>query len=401
MPLNDLSLEELSELSGTLVTLETVGRDLAEQGLAPRFDLTPGEAVTITTRFRMPAIESPKLSIDDVFRAHVARTDSFDDHATDALIREALSIDTTSEPAAPSRSGDEAPPPPGVAEAALPLAEAASSEGAADSGGGQQLAAAMPPAAPAANEAAPVPIPGSASAMAAGPGGSFASPPWTPEEDDRLVALVAMGVTRLKLQKLVAINAAADELGRGREGVKSRCYNKLKDRLDAAIAQPAPAPEPGGDAFLDQPEDTPSPDAAALDAISEAVANRPDFIVADGTEATLPPDLDARSRDTAIAHGTHPEPASFAADPVTAHLMALPDKGGWTLERDHELMELSNAGWQLQEIALQLQVQADLVKKRFDLLTGLTEDAAGKKVRRFTREAVMTALDTLKTRSAA
>jgi hypothetical protein len=449
--LNDLSLADLTDLSGTLVTLEAVGRDLDDQGLAPRFDLTPGEAVTITTNFRMPFAPN-QATLQDVARielkldrrladldfsqpmtrpaqtADLVRQIMEDTPSTEAAPTEAA-LEPVEPPAAvqsaggtlsaaPSRSGDEAAPldqepdlRPGAAVAEAtppPLAEAASSEGVAESGGGQQvMAAATPPAAP---PAAPpgAPPAGSASAMAAS--ALARAPGWTTGEDDRLIALVVSGVTRLGLTKRAAVRAAAQELGRPEDGTVFRCYNKLRDRLDAALAQ--------GVATLAQPEPDPIPEGPAqADATDGQTASDGDAAgEAPTSPAVQPSDLDARSRETAIAHGTHtdqpapakawnqpdePAPAKAGADPVTAHLMTLPDKGGWTLDRDLELMELSIAGWQPQEIALQLTMPANLIKPRFDLLTGLYEDATGKKVRRFTREAVFFALQALKSRSAA
>lgn len=424
--LNDLSLADLTDLSGTLVTLEAVGRDLDDQGLAPRFDLTPGEAVTITTNFRMPSAPN-QATLQDVARielkldrqladldfsqpmtrpaqtAHLVRQIMEDTPSTEAA-PPGLALEPVEPPAAvqsaggtlsaaPSRSGDEAAPPPAVAEATPPpLAEAASSEGVAESGGGQQvMAAATPPAAPPG-----APPAGSASAMAAS--ALARAPGWTAGEDDRLIALVVSGVTRLGLTKRAAVRAAAQELGRPEDGTVFRCYNKLKERLDAALAQ--------GNAFLDQPEPDPIPEGPAqADAADGQTASDGDAAgEAPTSPAVQPSDLDARSRETAIAHGTHPDepaPAKAGDDPVTAHLMTVPDKGGWTLDGDLELMELSIAGWQPQEIALQLTMPANLIKPRFDLLTGLYEDATGKKVRRFTREAVFFALQALKSRSAA
>jgi FixJ family two-component response regulator len=75
--------------------------------------------------------------------------------------------------------------------------------------------------------------------------------------------------------------------------------------------------------------------------------------------------------------------------------LALPTKDGWTLQRDHELMDLTLTGWMPNEIAMDLKVSTRDVQARFDLLTGLHEDVASKKQRRFTREAVHAALKSL------
>ncbi len=396
MPLNDLTLEELENLATHLADLAHAGGILTAVQLHPRFHLTPGEPMRITLGKEMPALSAPTPvktflahHADDLGRqlaeylttpsieAAPDLTQSGDVGARPPEPLDAPSITGEGIEGAPisadacSRSDDVAspppeasPPPPG--EPAIPQADT-SDEGKAESGGGTVMAAAQPPA---------VPIPGSASALAASSDRTL----WTPEEDDRLVALIVEMVTVQGLTKSAALPLAATELGRPVPGTEFRANRKLKDRINGAIFAAATR-----QAQTETPE--------ARDRLSEAVADRPAFVVAQGTEATLPPDIDARSREVAINHGNHP--ASFTADPVTTHLMALTDKGGWTLDRDLELMELSIAGWHQNEIALQLQMQANAIRPRFDTLTGLHEDASGKKVRRFTREDVCAALTRL------
>jgi hypothetical protein len=87
--------------------------------------------------------------------------------------------------------------------------------------------------------------------------------------------------------------------------------------------------------------------------------------------------------------------ATGAADPLTVHLMALPEADGWTLSRDLDLMELAISGMGMMDIARELDVKGGTVQARFDILTGLYTDDAGKKLRRFTREAVLDALQAL------
>ena len=194
---------------------------------------------------------------------------------------------------------------------------------------------------------------------------------WTEEEDHRLVALVVSGIVGLGLTKTAAINAAARELGRPEAGTAFRAHHKLKDRLVKAVAEAVAAKVEAEALLTDQDQ---AGDAAVGGHSPAAVQDEPD--------------LDTKSRLAAIAHGNHP-----TASPITAHIMTLPDKGGWTLERDLELMDLSIQGWQPNEIALELKIQASQVRPRFDLLTGLVEDeATGKKTRRFKREDVLEAL---------
>jgi hypothetical protein len=256
--------------------------------------------------------------------------------------------------AVPSSAVAVALPPPGATEAPPPpqAAEAAAVGAAEDSGGGQQAAAAPSPAAPAAQTEDRAPVPGSASALAAS-AAAVRNNAWTPEEDARLIEVVVMGMQRLGLGKYAAIRAAAEELGRPVPGTEFRCKNALRARLEDALAAAPPSPE-----------------AAP---------------VADGDTAA----------EGATPAAVQADNGSFVADPVTAHLMALTDKGGWTLDRDLELMELSIAGWAPNEIALQIQMQAGAIKPRFDALTGLYTDGNDKKQRRFSREAVFEALTRL------
>jgi hypothetical protein len=229
------------------------------------------------------------------------------------------------------------------------------SEGAAESGGGQAMAAADPPPAPTVETTAP--------AVGTHERTFGGAAMWTDEEDAHLIDLVASGVSGLGLSKSAAIRAAAAELGRPEAGTAFRCHHKLKDRIALALLSQTPPPEP-----------TPAPEIDLGAAVNAALAHR------------THPDLE-REATLATLHKLDPV-ADPVADPVTAHLMALPDKGGWTVARDLELMELAMKGWKFNEIALQLTMQANLVQPRFDMLTGLYVDANDKKVRRFSREAV-------------
>lgn len=403
MPLNDLTLEALTQLSGTLGQIEDSGRQLAAYGLNPVFDLTPGQPMRITLDAVMPEVSALsdrdqfleiQAAMEDSWRRGTTRPMHLWPTAPTEAAPPEPALDPVDAPLVPgevtegapisadaqSSSDDAAAPPPTAPEASPPpLAKAASPEGEAESGGGQVVAAAEPPAAP---------VPGSASALAASTLNSFGQSAWTEAEDTRLVALVVAGIVGLGLTKTAAMRAAAEELARPEAGTAFRCHTKLKARLADALAAAQAA----------------KAEAEELLAVQRDIerADRPAFIVAHGSEATLPPDLDARSREAAIAHGNlYPaepvldRPASFIADPVTAWLMGLTDKGGWTLDRDLELMELSIAGWAPNEIALQLQMQANAIKPRFDTLTGLYQDDDGKKARRFTREDVYAALQRL------
>lgn len=410
MPLNDLSLDELKRMLTPLRVLEYVGSELAERDLRPTFDLSPGRPATITLPFAMPEapgqatkedvarleakldrslaqaerlIEDPRLfgifeegkivtadRVRDMLRPGAV---PFSTPSPEAAFRPADAVAEASQrepgeepPAAGDIAGgtlsvaiqadaDDAALLPSGASATVSLATAASDvEVAAEGGGGEAVAAADAPAASAATpDPASVPVPGSASALAASAGGTKVL--WTEEEDDRLVAYIVEAVTVRGLTKRAAIPLAAAEIGRPVPGAEFRANRALKDRINGAIFAAATKA-----AQTETPPEIPSPEAARQDA--------------------PPPQADVQGE---------------SAEPLTAHLMALPEKDGWTLSRDLDLMELSIAGWPPNEIGLELKVRADLVKARFDLLTGLYTDATGKKCRRFTREDVFAALQRL------
>lgn len=466
MPLNDLTLSQLVELTANLCALERAGNDLRADGLEPTFDLTPGEQMVITVSARMPDLdaviedlfapdqpatlsteaaaavsnwrdeldpprnwdEGEEHQVAEIYALNRLRT-PFNDptfEAAEATGRkpddiaayvgahlyalcqqhlERLMSETPSTEAAPVQGGAEPVDAPPVAEgpaggAPMPSVSASSAA---------VMPETIPPAASIPQEA---PQPAVAETEDSGGGAELAAPQppaanhertfsgaavWTPEEDARLVDLVASGMVRLGLGKTAAIRAAAAELGRPEQGTAFRCHHKLKDRIELHRAelqlQIDLEATPIADA-IPAPTEPPEADPKTADG-DAAVGGHSPAAVQDEADAV---DLDAKSRAAAIAHGNHPE--SFIADPVTAHLMTLPDKGGWTLARDHELMELSIAGWQPNEIALQLQVQANQIKPRFDQLTGLYEDGTGKKVRRFNRDDVFAALTKLIQRGA-
>lgn len=88
-------------------------------------------------------------------------------------------------------------------------------------------------------------------------------------------------------------------------------------------------------------------------------------------------------------HGT--EPASDVAPVLTlaVHLHGVPRTGGWTLDRDTELMRLVCESWRPNEIAQDLGVTVQDVTRCFDLLTGLDRET---KTRKWLREEVAAAL---------
>lgn len=378
MSLNDLDQPQLERLIDALLKVGEATQPLHRDGLNPRIDLTPGEQIVITLGFAMPDLD---VVIEDLFAHHQTPTIPSPEAAPD-LTQPGEADPARSEPgetppavgdsaggnplsAAPEADADDAAPSGAIASVSLATA-ASDAEGVAEGGGGAVMAAAIPPAASAAPPD-PAPVPGSASALAANAGKLR----WTEEEDDRLVAYIVEAVTVRGLTKAAAIPLAAAELGRPAPGTEFRANRALKDRINGAIF-----------AAATRQAQTETPEIPASDTP----------LVADG-DAAIGGDASGEA-PTPVPEKAWDKP-SHIADPLTAHLMALPQKDGWTLARDLDLMELTVASWPSNEIGLELKVRADLVKARFDLLTGLYTDANGKKCRRFPRKAVLDALQAL------
>lgn len=355
MTLDNLTLTELRDLATTLTTLDDVGAQLAAAGLDPVFDLTPGAKMRITTSARMPALRDDgdvvltPLAAKIVMQAVAPEPPELADQLIDAF------VPTPSTEAASDRSADAAPVDKPPADPPVPVGGEPESFVSVSSTVSEAVV--EPEVSDGGQDAAPAPsvapIPGSASALAAK---ALTVTPWTAEEDSRLIDLVMQGIVGLGLSKRHAIFAAARALGRPEQGAEFRCKTKLKDRVEASIAAARLKEEP-----------TPSPEA----------------------EAGAPGQGDA-------AVGGHSPAEVQTLDGLMAHLAGMTDKGGWSLQRDTDLMELSIAGWPAGDIGLELQMQTSAIKPRFDALTGLHDDeATGKKVRRWTREQVLDGLKSL------
>lgn len=388
--LNDLSLDELTELGKTIALLVVTGGQFERSGFTPTFDLTPGAPTRIILPPMMPKISEP--SPVETFLANRA----------EYLNREMAERFPPSTEAAPI--------PPGGAVAPflpepvdLPPADEGPAGGNPIPSAPEQSVAGVPEIVTpvSAPQDDPLPVTRAAEGSGGGQGnGSGSTPPaathertfggaavWTPEEDARLVDLVASGMVRMGLGKTAAIRAAAAELARPEQGTAFRCHHKLKARIDAAISALA----------MDQAQ-TEIPDVAPPAPIGDEPDVEPGQREAetavraagsiDGQLADAA-DLDAKSRAAAIAHGNGPE-----VDALQKHIDATRiNKDGWTLQRDFDLLDLAIVGWQVNEISLEIGVMAKLIKPRLDVLTGLhTDEATGKQVRRFKREAVRDAL---------
>lgn len=351
MPLNDLTLDDLRKLSDWLVSIAHSGFRLEQDGLAPRFDLTPGMPIRVTLGAVMPPATRPD------FGAWLAQQAT---HPTESAAEDLPSFlkPRPMEAAPPAVGAEPVDPPPALGEVAGggPIsaepsrsAEVAVSPGAtkaeaqAESGGGQAVAAAEPPAAP---------VPGSASALAA-QAGQWAGA-WTEAQDDTLIEAIATAQI-YGTPKVDAITTAAIALGRSFKAVEQRSY-RIGGKIKAEVARRA---------------------------MQQAQNEAPE----------IPAAQPSPSADGDSAVGGHSPAAVQNGDPLIAHLRGLTNKGGWSLARDLELLELSCNGWPAADIAREIQMPDAAVKPRFDALTGLHDDeVTGKKARRWTREEVLGAL---------
>ena len=172
---------------------------------------------------------------------------------------------------------------------------------------------------------------------------------WTADEDAKAIRIAADVYAKDGSIKDAA-TAVSTALGRPFEGTKFRLLNKLKDPIAAELAQRRSA------AIRRETASTPAPqDDAPLVAI--------------------PPQ---------------------GSDALTVHLLGMTRKGGWTIERDEQLISLAVMGWKPPEIATELGLSsARDVSLRFDLLTGLTDTLDGTKKRSFERDAVLAKLTQL------
>lgn len=233
-------------------------------------------------------------------------------------------------------------------EQALPeLGEGALSAAPEDGNEGEGIVSAAPLAATEAPDAGDPPPSLSASGVSVDPVVSFHLAPWTDAEDAALIGTVVAFV-RQGRTKADAMRAVAEKTGRTFDAIKARLRDKLGDHLGAAL--------------------TPTTEAPPVEAVGQGVA--------------------------AVEPVT---PAPVAADDLTTHILGLPRKGGWTMDRDLTLARLTvESGWPIQEVALDLNVDTRAIKARWDLLTGqYQDDKTGKWLRRFFSKELLATLQRL------
>lgn len=385
MSLNNLTLDELRRISDWLVSVAHSGFRLEQDGLAPRFDLTPGQPVRITLAVALPAaLEAPAVpsflqpqrsvadsgmmdaiippSIEaapDLTQSGEAGPARPEPEETSPASGDSAGGDLISEPAraaaddvagAPAETGAEA-------DAQVSLAEAASDAGAVTgSGGGEAVAAAGAPAAP---------VPGSASALAANAGGTKVL--WTEEEDDRLVAYIVEAVTVRGLTKRAAIPLAAAELGRPAPGTEFRANRALKDRINASIF-----------AAATRQAQTEAPEIPASD--TPMVADG-DAAVGDHTPAAVQDEEVPTVEDVAatFARSMPLDPSDLHGDDLALWRFLQQNRPKWpmTAGTDLDLIVGLGRGEKLPSIAVDLGIDTEALKLRYHTLTSRVLDARG------------------------
>lgn len=233
---------------------------------------------------------------------------------------------------APARTGEVAGTPlPGSGESPLVVGDSASGQPHSDPSDAVSSAAVNPepPQAAVADVAAAEGRDGGQAVAAARPPvAPVPAAPWTKAEDDRLVAEVASWMATGR-SRHAAAEVVAQALGRPVEGTRFRCKTVLADRIAAALAPAQPAPAPA---------------------------------------------LAAPTNDLAL------------------HLAELRRKGDWTAAQDVEMLELMGLNWNIADIALEMKLDGNELKRRWNILSDLHEADEGRKIRSFTAAQLLPAL---------
>ncbi|MES2667438.1 MAG: hypothetical protein V4712_15170 [Pseudomonadota bacterium] len=372
--LDDLSLTGLDALTGQLMLLCDVGHRLASAGLAPVFDLTPGEEGII----RLPVIV-PGLSVEGLYD-YLERAPASDD-LTDIV------IEPKTEQAAPVA----VPGTPFHITRAAAVAVKVTAQTTEQATSPEQT----PPTA-------------QAGGPSVGEGGRSSTQP-LPDAPENLAPAQAVDATEtifdspIVSPRSVAVSDAAEVPQDTKPEVEAPAVVASPATAGAAL----PSADTGGLVLGPLTDDERNFIAAHAQLgwksamIAEALNRKVQTI---GLFMSNLPKPEAPEVERVA-----PAPAPVAADPapvaapgqsgapmtpLLTHLFGLPTKG-WTTAQDHELMELCCTGWGYNELQVQLKrAKADLVA-RFDLLTGLYRDANDKQARRFKREDVLVALASL------
>lgn len=352
MFLHDMSLAELDDLIGSLNTISEVMANLEGNDLSPRLSMLPGRPTVITLSAVLPMFsEMAEVAPSRVTPEMHLATMRADFHRRNEEASVVVGP-VSSYPECRPEHGlehyyDGVSPPDDEADVVIIEDEI-------PAGPQQQAEAAPRPVAAAPRPVAAAPMPVAAPEPEPEPKKPF-DRPWTADEERRLVATIAEAMTQ-GAPKSVAMAAAARAFERTEKAIAVRVYRNLRMQLVQALealARPGLRPET---AEVEQ----------------------------SGIRAKSPAAPAAGEGQAALA-----TPAATALD---AYVAGLPTKDGWTPARDLEIMDLSVAGWQAPEIAMELQVSSADIKARFALLLGSFRDGDDKEQKRFRRDEVLAAL---------
>ena len=369
--LDDLTLDALNDMASMIVGLKEAGYLMREQGFEPRFDLRPGFPVRMMLEYRMP-MAAPMESGLAAFKAgprpsprhpvppapgpdFLAACDAglakieLDDDGQAWIVVPEPEVKTEAEDLTLQGAKLNLEPAPLTA---ADIETAVSGAFIAVTGRDPKP---VPQPAQYDNEdaAAPAPVKPAASGLGA---------PWTKDEDRKLVQMASERMALLGHSKAAASDFAAVHLGRPVPGTYHRLRHQLAQPLADAIAalqarqsEPAAPDEPGANTADSGGGADPSPAAPIA---------------------------------------STPAPSIPAPDMAAAmqHLLNVPSKGGWTVERDRELLELLTKAWGTPEIAMEMQLSGRDVTDRYNLLT---KPDPVTKVRAFSVAVLMAAMDTV------
>lgn len=342
--LERMTLRELQDLAEALSSIHEIGKEFAEDGLSPVFDLTLGQSPII----QLAGYTMPHAWTADESEFNAARDDFAQDLPAmqDDLIQKVRAFTATTypdwpehrpsavkieiSPAAPPPAADEAAPDQPEQTAASPAGAETGAEG-----GGERLAA----PAPAAYQ------------------NPQTGPSWSTEETARLVQLVVEGIMAGK-SKRAATMAAADVLGRPHEGTAFRLRTKAAAAFEAALKAATSkvfeaaekteilGGEPGGLQREYLAENAPASPAAQQRAQADVQAQ------AAAGDGQAQADL-----DPAILRHLDQMPATSAG-------------AKWPPKVDLDLVDAAARGLSVPEIATDLRLRADQAKLRLALLLG-------------------------------
>lgn len=347
--LENLSLQDLDEFLACADVLTAAGIAAKDRGFEPVFTMSPGKPIGMRIDVVFLPHHAPPLSgpaMEEVLertRSVVETAISAADQILDAVLPTIATENR--EPAAP--------PPAAEPVAPVPRADAADPVSLPEGRGLGQA-------------------PKAKSKLHAAPSGAKPSN-WTPEEDDKLVQLVAEAMVR-GVSKKKASHEAGLSIGRTAAAGEFRAHVTLKQRITDRLANlraTMPKQEQAAKPAIEEPGGEPG----GLQQLSSAEhAPVQGVVVSDAT-----PEVQL----TSVPLPAEPGLMTAAQYKALSHLKTLPRLKPFTLEVDIDLVRNVIAGIPGHLIANELDMQVKAVEGRYDMLT---------KRRTLDRDAVLWAL---------